>query len=39
MFKQPEGIAFDNAGNLYISNEKGNGNNGSILKFIYQKAN
>jgi hypothetical protein len=37
LFTQPEGIAFDKTGNLYISNEKGNAANGSILKFIYRK--
>jgi len=37
LFTQPEGIAFDKAGNLYISNEKGNGASGSILTFLYQK--
>jgi uncharacterized protein YjiK len=36
VFKQPEGIAFDTAGNLYISNEGRNGN-GNILKFNLQK--
>ncbi|HKR03241.1 MAG TPA: SdiA-regulated domain-containing protein [Bacteroidia bacterium] len=35
-FKQPEGIAFDSAGNLYISNEGRNGK-GNILKFLYLK--
>jgi hypothetical protein len=37
LFTQPEGIAFDNAGNLYISNEIGNGQNGTILLFLNQK--
>ncbi|MEO5684628.1 MAG: SdiA-regulated family protein [Chitinophagaceae bacterium] len=37
VFTQPEGIAFDKAGNMYISNEKGNGAAGSILQFNYQK--
>jgi SdiA-regulated len=37
LFTQPEGIAFDKSGNLYISNEKGSGANGTILKFLYQK--
>jgi SdiA-regulated len=37
LFTQPEGIAFDKVANLYISNEKGSGANGTILKFLYQK--
>ena len=36
LFTQPEGIAFDKTGNLYISNEKGEGLNGSILEFLYK---
>lgn len=34
-FLQPEGIAFDNKGNLYISNEGDEFSRGSILKFSY----
>jgi len=37
LFFQPEGIAFDNAGNMFIASEKGNGNAGTILQFTYQK--
>lgn len=34
VFKQPEGIAFDLTGNMYISNE-GRKGKGNILKFLY----
>ena len=37
VFSQPEGIAFDKDNNLYISNEKGDALNGTILRFKYQK--
>ncbi|MGC4101511.1 SdiA-regulated domain-containing protein [Ferruginibacter sp.] len=37
LFDQPEGIAFDKQGNLYISNEKGETIEGTILKFNYNK--
>jgi DNA-binding beta-propeller fold protein YncE len=36
VFKQPEGIDFDPAGNLYVSNEGRNGK-GNVLKFPYIK--
>jgi uncharacterized protein YjiK len=37
-FLQPEGMAFDKQGNLYISNEGNQINNGNILLFKYSKA-
>ena len=37
LFTQPEGIAFDGQNNLYISNEIGNGQKGTVLQFLYQK--
>lgn len=36
-FNQPEGIAFDTTGNLYISNEGSETQTGNILKFAYKK--
>ena len=36
LFKQPEGITFNSRGDLYISNEGGDGD-GNILLFRYQK--
>lgn len=36
-FNQPEGIAFDSTGNLYISNEGSETTNGNILRFDYKK--
>lgn len=35
-FNQPEGVAFDKDGNLYISNEGSETTSGNILKFVYQ---
>jgi uncharacterized protein YjiK len=37
LFNQPEGIAFDKAANLFISNEAGDAGQGNILKFNYKK--
>jgi len=37
LFIQPEGIAFDNQNNLYISNEGDKLSPGTILKFNYKK--
>jgi len=37
LFTQPEGIAFDNHNNLYISNEGGSSPHANVLKFQYQK--
>jgi len=37
LFNQPEGIAFDQNNNLYISNEAGNKSDATLLKFIYEK--
>lgn len=34
-FRQPEGIAFDNNGNLFISNEGDELSNGNVLRFAY----
>lgn len=36
VFKQPEGLAFDSKGNMYISNEGGDGN-ANVLLFRYKK--
>jgi len=35
LFKQPEGLAFDSKGNMYISNE-GHGGNANVLLFNYK---
>ncbi|MES2277659.1 MAG: SdiA-regulated domain-containing protein [Bacteroidota bacterium] len=37
LFRQPEGIAFDNQNNLYISNEGDKVTPGNVLKFNYKK--
>lgn len=36
IFNQPEGLAFDKDGNMYISNEGSETTSGNILKFVYQ---
>ncbi|MES2848363.1 MAG: SdiA-regulated family protein [Bacteroidota bacterium] len=36
VFTQPEGIAFDSKGNLYIANEGGGIGGATVLKFAYQ---
>lgn len=38
LFAQPEGIAFDSNGNLYISNEAGGKKRGNLLKFRERRA-
>lgn len=38
LFTQPEGIAFDKGGDLYISNEASGGQQATILEFHYQPA-
>lgn len=35
LFSQPEGIAFDNKQSLYISNERGQAQSATVLKFVY----
>ncbi|WP_134088053.1 SdiA-regulated domain-containing protein [Olivibacter sp. XZL3] len=37
LFNQPEGMAFDKDNNLYISNEAGDTEKATLLKFVYQK--
>jgi len=37
LFKQPEGLAFDSKGNMYISNEGGDGN-ANVLLFKYNQS-
>jgi uncharacterized protein YjiK len=36
LFKQPEGLAFDRRGNMYISNEGGKGGDANVLLFAYK---
>jgi len=36
LFSQPEGMAFDNKQSLYISNERGQAQSATVLKFVYQ---
>jgi uncharacterized protein YjiK len=36
LFKQPEGLAFDRRGNMYISNE-GAGGDANVLLFNYKR--
>jgi uncharacterized protein YjiK len=37
LYNQPEGMAFDNSGNLYISNEKGSTAASTVCKITYRK--
>lgn len=37
LFPQPEGITFDIDNNLYIANEAGNTNAGTVLKFVFKQ--
>ena len=37
IYNQPEGITFDAENNLYISNERGEEQNGTVCKLAYQK--
>ena len=39
IFRQPEGIAFDNENNLYISNEGDDVSKGNVLKFVFKTNN
>lgn len=39
VFRQPEGIAFDNETSLYISNEGDKISKGNVLKFVFKKGN
>jgi hypothetical protein len=39
LFRQPEGIAFDNESNLYISNEGDDISKGNVLKFVFKNVN